>query len=94
MECRPSDIKIYTPIGNNFGILNWQVSLRSRDRRHYENVSQEAGIGNGVYGVDIVTASYVQFGFRQFRSGIFDVKDAPHICSPIVENVDNRNNRS
>ncbi|GFU98131.1 histone-lysine N-methyltransferase SETMAR [Trichonephila clavipes] len=34
------------------------------------------------------TVIYVQFWFRRFRSDIFDVKDAPRTCRPIVENVD------
>ncbi|GFW11946.1 histonelysine Nmethyltransferase SETMARlike [Trichonephila clavipes] len=41
-----------------------------------------------VYGADSVTANYAQFWFRRFRSGIFDVKDAPRTGGPIVENVD------
>ncbi|GFU89218.1 histone-lysine N-methyltransferase SETMAR [Trichonephila clavipes] len=53
-----------------------------------ENASQAAEIVNGVYGADTVTANYVQFWFRQFRSGIFDFKDAPHSGRPVVENVD------
>ncbi|GFW14669.1 histone-lysine N-methyltransferase SETMAR [Trichonephila clavipes] len=48
-----------------------------------ENVSQVAEIANVVYGADIVTADYVQFWFRQFCSGIFDVEDAPHPSSKI-----------
>ncbi|GFX44154.1 hypothetical protein TNCV_4119501 [Trichonephila clavipes] len=44
--------------------------------RSGENASQVAEIVNSVYDVDTVTASYVQFGFRRFRSDIFDVKDA------------------
>ncbi|KAL9876584.1 histone-lysine N-methyltransferase SETMAR-like isoform 1-T4 [Glossina fuscipes fuscipes] len=52
-----------------------------------ENASQAAKIVNGVYGSDTVTAKYVQFWFRRFRSGIFDVKDAPRTGRP-VENVD------
>ncbi|GFW56715.1 histone-lysine N-methyltransferase SETMAR [Trichonephila clavipes] len=47
-----------------------------------------AEIGNGVYGADTVTANYVQFWFRRFCSGIFDVKDAPRTDRPVVENVD------
>ncbi|GFX96939.1 histone-lysine N-methyltransferase SETMAR [Trichonephila clavipes] len=43
---------------------------------------------HGVCGADTITANYVQFWFRRFRSGIFDVKDAPHTGSPVVENVD------
>ncbi|GFU38291.1 histone-lysine N-methyltransferase SETMAR [Trichonephila clavipes] len=46
-----------------------------------------AEIVNGVYGDDTVTADYVQFCFRRFRSGIFDVKDAPRTGRPVVENV-------
>jgi len=53
-----------------------------------ENASQAAEIVNGVYGPDTVTTNYVQFWFRRFRSGIFDVKDAPRTDRPVVENVD------
>ncbi|GFT58606.1 guanine nucleotide-binding protein G(o) subunit alpha [Trichonephila clavipes] len=52
------------------------------------NASQVAEIANGVYGADTATANYVQFWFRRFRSGIFDVKDAPRTGRPFVENVD------
>ncbi|GFV47221.1 histone-lysine N-methyltransferase SETMAR [Trichonephila clavipes] len=47
-----------------------------------------AEIVYGVYGVNTVTANYVQFWFRRFRSGIFDVKDAPRTGRPVAENVD------
>ncbi|KAL9873347.1 histone-lysine N-methyltransferase SETMAR-like isoform 1-T2 [Glossina fuscipes fuscipes] len=53
-----------------------------------ENASQTAKIVNGVYGSDTVTANYAQIWFRRFRSGIFDVKDAPRTGRPVVENVD------
>ncbi|GFW90847.1 histone-lysine N-methyltransferase SETMAR [Trichonephila clavipes] len=53
-----------------------------------ENASQVVEIANGVYGADSVTASYVQFWSRQFRSGIFDDKDAPRTGRPVVDNVD------
>ncbi|GFW07545.1 histone-lysine N-methyltransferase SETMAR [Trichonephila clavipes] len=53
-----------------------------------ENASQEAEIANGVYGANTVTANYVQFWFRRFRSGIFDVKDAPRTGRPVVEKFD------
>ncbi|GFW92268.1 histone-lysine N-methyltransferase SETMAR [Trichonephila clavipes] len=53
-----------------------------------ENPRQVAEIVNGVYGADTVTTNYVQFWFGRFRSGIFDVKDAPHTGRLIVENVD------
>ncbi|GFV55476.1 histone-lysine N-methyltransferase SETMAR [Trichonephila clavipes] len=47
-----------------------------------ENASQGAEIANGVYGANNVTANYVQFWFRRFRSGIFDFKDAPRTGRP------------
>ncbi|GFS52434.1 histone-lysine N-methyltransferase SETMAR [Trichonephila clavipes] len=53
-----------------------------------ENASQEAEIANGVNDADTLTANYVQFWFRRFRSSIFDVKDAPLTGRPVVENVD------
>ncbi|GFW36491.1 histone-lysine N-methyltransferase SETMAR [Trichonephila clavipes] len=53
-----------------------------------ENASQVAEIVNGLYGPDTVIANYVHFWFRRFRSGIFDVKDAPRTSRPVVENVD------
>ncbi|GFW82229.1 histone-lysine N-methyltransferase SETMAR [Trichonephila clavipes] len=53
-----------------------------------ENASQVTEIVNCVYGADTVTANYVQFLFRLFRSGIFDVKDAPQTGRPVTENVD------
>ncbi|GFY14389.1 uncharacterized protein TNCV_1021541 [Trichonephila clavipes] len=53
-----------------------------------ENASQVTEIVNGVYGAKTVTANYVQFWLRRFRSGIFDVKDAPSTGRPVVENVD------
>ncbi|GFS86372.1 histone-lysine N-methyltransferase SETMAR [Trichonephila clavipes] len=53
-----------------------------------ENASQETEIVNGAYDADTVRANYVPFLFRRFRSGVFDVKDAPRTLRPIVENVD------
>ncbi|GFU68545.1 histone-lysine N-methyltransferase SETMAR [Trichonephila clavipes] len=54
-----------------------------------ENANQTAKIVKGVYGADnTITANYVQFWFRRFRSGIFDVKNAPRTGRPAVENVD------
>ncbi|GFV50410.1 histone-lysine N-methyltransferase SETMAR [Trichonephila clavipes] len=53
-----------------------------------ENGSQVAEIVKGAYGADTVTANCVQFWFRRFHSGIFDVKDAPRTDRPVVENVD------
>ncbi|GFU56230.1 histone-lysine N-methyltransferase SETMAR [Trichonephila clavipes] len=43
-----------------------------------ENASQAAEIVNGVYSADTVTGNYVQFWFRRFRSGIFDVNHHRH----------------
>ncbi|EFN76640.1 Histone-lysine N-methyltransferase SETMAR, partial [Harpegnathos saltator] len=53
-----------------------------------ENASQAAENVNSVYGPDTVTANHAQFWFRRFRSGNFDVKDAPRTGRPIVENID------
>ncbi|GFU74371.1 histone-lysine N-methyltransferase SETMAR [Trichonephila clavipes] len=53
-----------------------------------ENASQVAEIAHGVYVVNNVTDNYVEFWFRRFRSGIFDVKDVPHTGRTVVENVD------
>ncbi|GFX62624.1 histone-lysine N-methyltransferase SETMAR [Trichonephila clavipes] len=53
-----------------------------------ENASQVAEIANDIYGVNTVTANYVQVWFRRFRSGIFDVKDVPRTGRPVVEYVD------
>ncbi|GFS97946.1 histone-lysine N-methyltransferase SETMAR [Trichonephila clavipes] len=53
-----------------------------------ENASQVAEIANDVFGVDFATVNYVQFWFRRFCSGIFDVKDAPRTGKPVVENID------
>ncbi|GFX84240.1 histone-lysine N-methyltransferase SETMAR [Trichonephila clavipes] len=53
-----------------------------------ENASQVTEIAHGVYVDDTVTANYVQFWFRRFRSCIFDVNDAPRTGRPVVENVD------
>ncbi|GFX96676.1 transposable element Tc3 transposase [Trichonephila clavipes] len=53
-----------------------------------ENASQVAEIANDIYGANTVTANYLQFWFRRFRSGIFDVKDAPRTGRPVVRYVD------
>ncbi|GFX83113.1 histone-lysine N-methyltransferase SETMAR [Trichonephila clavipes] len=53
-----------------------------------KNASQVAEIANDIYGANIVAANYVQFRFRQFHSGIFDVKDAPRTGRPVIEYVD------
>ncbi|GFX87341.1 histone-lysine N-methyltransferase SETMAR [Trichonephila clavipes] len=53
-----------------------------------ENASQVAENANGVYGANTVTANYVQFWCRRFRSGIFDAKDAPRTGRPVVVYVD------
>ncbi|GFX80209.1 histone-lysine N-methyltransferase SETMAR [Trichonephila clavipes] len=53
-----------------------------------ENANQVTEIANGVYGANTVTVNYVQFWFRRFRLGIFEVKDAPRTGMPIVKNVD------
>ncbi|GFW19164.1 histone-lysine N-methyltransferase SETMAR [Trichonephila clavipes] len=43
---------------------------------------------NGVYGAETVITNYVQYWFREFRSSIFDVKDAPRTGRPVFDNVD------
>ncbi|GFT27534.1 histone-lysine N-methyltransferase SETMAR [Trichonephila clavipes] len=53
-----------------------------------ENVNQVAEIVNCVYGADTVTANCVQFWFRRFRSGLFDIKVAPRTGRPVIKNVD------
>ncbi|GFX93331.1 histone-lysine N-methyltransferase SETMAR [Trichonephila clavipes] len=53
-----------------------------------ENASQVDEIVNGVYGANTVTTNYIQFRFRRFRSGIFNVNNAPSTGRPVVENVD------
>ncbi|GFU30261.1 mariner Mos1 transposase [Trichonephila clavipes] len=50
-----------------------------------ENANRVAEISNGVYGTDTFTANYMQFWFRRFRLGIFDVKDAPRTGRPVVD---------
>jgi len=52
-----------------------------------ENASQTAEIED-VFDPDTVTDNYMQFCFRRFLSGIFDVKDAPRAGRPVVKNVD------
>ena len=43
---------------------------------------------NDVYGPVTVSTSNAQFWFRKFRSGNFDVKYAPRVGRPFVENSD------
>ncbi|GFT41878.1 histone-lysine N-methyltransferase SETMAR [Trichonephila clavipes] len=63
-------------------------STLTEDSLKSENASQVAEIANGAYDPDTVTSDYMQFLFRQFRSGMFDVKDAPRTGRPVIENVD------
>ncbi|CAK9834554.1 Histone-lysine N-methyltransferase SETMAR [Anthophora retusa] len=53
-----------------------------------KNAAQAAKIVNEVYGPDTVTENNAQFWFRRFRSGNFDVKDAPRSGRPVTVNVD------
>ncbi|GFX79976.1 histone-lysine N-methyltransferase SETMAR [Trichonephila clavipes] len=71
-------------ISPEVSIKQFQIYARCQSK----NASQAAEIVHDVYGADTVTANYVQFWFRQFRSGIFDVKGAPSTGRPVVENVD------
>ncbi|GFX72689.1 histone-lysine N-methyltransferase SETMAR [Trichonephila clavipes] len=52
------------------------------------NANQTAGVVNDVYVDDTVPANYVPFWFHRFRSGIFDVNNAPRTGKPVVENID------
>ncbi|GFV48191.1 histone-lysine N-methyltransferase SETMAR [Trichonephila clavipes] len=63
------------------------LAIRRGGANSGKNASHVAKIANGVYGANTVTANYVQFWFRRFRSGIFDVKDAPHTCRPVVDKI-------
>ncbi|GFW37371.1 histone-lysine N-methyltransferase SETMAR [Trichonephila clavipes] len=53
-----------------------------------KNASQAAEIVNADYGADTVTANYIQFWFRRFCSGIFDVKVVPRTGQPDIKYVD------
>ncbi|GFX51618.1 histone-lysine N-methyltransferase SETMAR [Trichonephila clavipes] len=68
-------------------MLKWKSTKKTRLFLQFffdkgENANQVAEIASGVYGVDTVTVNYVQFWFRRFCSGIFDVKDAPRTGKP------------
>ncbi|GFY19165.1 histone-lysine N-methyltransferase SETMAR [Trichonephila clavipes] len=52
-----------------------------------KNARQAAEIVNGVYSADTVTVNFVQFWFRRFHSGLFNVKDAPRTGRLVIENV-------
>lgn len=53
-----------------------------------KNASQVVENLNSVYGPDIGTVNHAEFWFRRFRSGNFDIKDAPRTRRPIMENVE------
>ncbi|GFW08730.1 histone-lysine N-methyltransferase SETMAR [Trichonephila clavipes] len=59
------------------GLYVWKLRLHCYNNR-----------GECVYGADNVATNYLQFWFRRFRSGFFDVKDALHTSRPIIENAD------
>ncbi|GFW69459.1 hypothetical protein TNCV_488081 [Trichonephila clavipes] len=64
-------------ISREVSIKQFQIYARGQG----ENASQAAEILNDVYDADTVTANCVQFWFHRFRSGIVDVKVAPHPSS-------------
>ncbi|GFU98287.1 uncharacterized protein TNCV_3005711 [Trichonephila clavipes] len=68
--------------------VNSKNFLRRCSATLSEHASQAVEIVNGACGVDTVTANYLQFWFHRFRSGLFDVKVAPHTDRPVLENVD------
>ncbi|GFX28158.1 histone-lysine N-methyltransferase SETMAR [Trichonephila clavipes] len=76
----PSIVMFYRPFGN-FTELNRTVTCMVLK-------AKVAEIVNIVYGADTVTTYYVQFWLHRFRSGIFDVKDAPRTGRLIIKNVD------
>ncbi|GFY05846.1 histone-lysine N-methyltransferase SETMAR [Trichonephila clavipes] len=80
-------MKFYNTVLDHSGSVMRQ-SRRLKALCEGENERQVAEIANGVYGADTVAANYVQFWFRRFCSGIFDVKDAPRTGRPVVENVE------
>lgn len=57
-----------------------------------KNTSQVVKNVNNVYGPDTITINHAQFWFHQFRSGSFDIKDAPRTGTPIMENVESNRN--
>ncbi|XP_054732488.1 uncharacterized protein LOC129240606 [Anastrepha obliqua] len=68
----------------NFTILGQPIRRTRRvveavkdavSENYAENGSQTAEVLNGVYGADAVTASYVEFRCRRFRSGVFGAKE-------------------
>ncbi|GFS98960.1 histone-lysine N-methyltransferase SETMAR [Trichonephila clavipes] len=71
-------------ISREVSIKQFQIYARCQG----ENASQVAEIVNGIYSTDTVTAKYVQFWIRRFRSRIFDVKDALDTDRPVIEKVD------
>ncbi|GFW54525.1 histone-lysine N-methyltransferase SETMAR [Trichonephila clavipes] len=71
-------------ISREVSIKQFQICARCQG----ENAIQALEIVNGVYGADTVTANYMEFWFRRFHYGIFDVKDAPRAGMPVVENID------
>ncbi|GFU32109.1 histone-lysine N-methyltransferase SETMAR [Trichonephila clavipes] len=72
-------------ISRKVSIKQFQIYARNQGGA---NTSQAAEIVNGVYGANTVTANYVKFWFRRYRSCIFNAKDASRTCRPVVENVD------
>ncbi|GFV63335.1 histone-lysine N-methyltransferase SETMAR [Trichonephila clavipes] len=66
----------------------WVVASLRKEGRILQEIMRKCEIVNGVYGAETVTDTYVQFKFRRFRSGIFDVKLALRTGRPVVENVE------
>lgn len=59
-----------------------------------ENVNQAAEIGNGVYGRDTSTVSYMQFSFCRFCSGIFVAKHASRTGMLVSDDIEKISSRS
>ncbi|GFW91400.1 histone-lysine N-methyltransferase SETMAR [Trichonephila clavipes] len=62
--------------------------MKKRLARTVNGSKKAAKIVKDAYGANTVTANYVQFWFRRFRSVIFDVKNAPHTGMIVLKNVD------
>ncbi|GFU56405.1 histone-lysine N-methyltransferase SETMAR [Trichonephila clavipes] len=65
---------------NRACLARWEDNFPRYRRINCADAKTMAGSSTG--------ANYVQFWFHRFRSGIFDVKDAPRTGRPVVENVD------
>ena len=71
----------WTPAKRKFAILQFVFDQGEKAAKAAEKI-------NLVYGPDTVNKRLAQKWFARFRSGNFDVKDAPRVGRPVVENCD------